>query len=134
MRHLIRKPVLWLVLAAHLIAFEWGSGLHRWQCVSSGCADPTSDCGRCCSASGDCDTSKTDLVTRPIDDSGSSPIQHDPQHCSICKFFAYSPAATFALIAMVKIEAGHQFQASHSPLIFLAMPSDHPARGPPVWS
>jgi hypothetical protein len=134
MRRLTQQSVLWLVLAAHFVAFEWGSALHRWQCISSGCADPTSDCGRCCTAAGDCDASNIDLASRPINDSGSSPIQHDPQQCSICKFFAHSPAATFALIAMVKIEAGHQCHLASSPRIVQAMPADHSARGPPVWS
>jgi hypothetical protein len=61
-------------------------------------------------------------------------VPHDPQDCSICKFFAHSPAAPWAITQMVKIEAGQEFHVSHQPLNVEAIPSAHPARGPPVWA
>ena len=134
MRRLTQQSVLWLVLAAHLVAFEWGPSLHRWQCLVTVFSSSSRDCGHCCGAKGAGDSADIELTDPQSGQSGSVPVPHDPRHCSICKFFAHSPAAPWAITLMVKIEAGQEFHVSHQPLNVEAIASGHSARGPPVWA
>jgi hypothetical protein len=134
MRYLTQQSVLWLVLAAHLVAFEWGPSLHRWQCLATGSSNSSADCGACCAPKDGSESTEVELADPQSGGSGSAPVPHDPRHCSICKFLAYSPAAPLAVAFLVKIEAGQEFHIPQLPLLVEAIPSGHRARGPPLWS
>lgn len=134
MRKLTRYSVLWLVLATHLVAFEWGPTLHRWQCLATGASSSAGDCGHCCGANTAGNCSDIELADPHSGQPGSEPVPHDPRHCSICKFFAYSPAAPPAAAVVVRIEAARELHVTHRPLIVETITHGHSARGPPVWS
>jgi hypothetical protein len=134
MRYLTQQSLLWLVLAAHLVAFEWGPSLHRWQCSTTGSTNFSSDCSGCCGPQHVEDSAEVALADPQSGEPSSAPVPHDPRHCSICKFFAYSPAATLEMALLVKIEAGQELPVRQSPLIVQASSSSHLARGPPLWS
>jgi hypothetical protein len=134
MRCLTRHSILWIVLAAHFVAFEWGPGLHRWQCGASSSSTVASDGSRCCGARDACDPSSVELQEPQSEDPAPDHEHHDPRHCSVCKFFAHSQALPVAIAYVVKVEAGQEFHAPRLPLVVQPIDGGYLARGPPCWS
>ena len=139
MRCVTRQLVVWFVLGAHLVAFEWGPGLHRWQGLPTASLTTPDGCSRCCGQRKARGTPRDDSLedalehSQPADPTPSQP-PHDPRHCSLCKFFAHSPALPTAAADAVRIEAGHEFHIPRLPLVIEHTHSGYLARGPPCWS
>ena len=134
MRCLTRQSIFWLVLAAHLVAFEWGPTLHRWQCSATYSSTAATGYGGCCGQQRVCGPAPATLEEPQSDDSSPEPERHDPQHCSVCKIYAHSPALPVATATVLSVEAGHHLQVPLLPQVVEPAHGGYLARGPPCWS
>ncbi len=128
---------LWLVIALHLGAFEWGPALHKWQCDLASSGDSaSSDCGSCSGAA----TCGPPQALVEVAEPGSSespepaPEPHDPQHCSICKIYAHSLALPVFALPVVAADTVQPILIPYLPRVLRSQISGYLARGPPIGS
>ncbi len=126
---------IWLLVALHLGAFEWGPALHLWQCslTASGGHD-SRERGFCCGSS-TCGGSQA-LAEAAEPDSPDSPQPtpepHDPRQCSICKVYAHSAALQLLTEPVFSAEAVQPILIRELPRVVRSRAGVYLARGPPI--
>lgn len=126
---------LWLVIALHLGAFEWGPALHLWQCSLTASGGNSSYEGVFCCGAATCGGSQALAEAGEPHGSDSpqpTPEPHDPRQCSICKVYAHAAALQVFIEPVFSAEAVQPILIRELPRVVRWRAGGYLARGPPI--